>query len=157
MLEQYCNYPKQCCNTVLRLKSSLRIVSCNIALMLYKGWLSFTKFSGCVQFTVYVYRSSIRGDILHFNHQRVSAENHMATRTFRASLREVGGPQVGEVTCDGLPHLKCKRDHIKMRDYIDRRVTPHKRVTSPTWGPPSACEQALTERRSILFSGTYWS
>ena len=88
---------------------------------------------------------------MHFNHQRVSAENRMATRTFRASLREVGGPQLGEVTCGGLPHLKRKRDHIKMRDYMDRRVT------SPTWGPPSACEQALTERRSILFSGTYWT
>ena len=81
----------------------------------------------------------------------------MATRTFRASLREGGGPQVDEVTCGGLPHLKCTRDHIKMRDYMDRRVTPHKRVTSPTWGPPSPCEQALTERRSIPFSGTYWS
>ena len=29
-----------------------------------------------------------------------------------------------------------KRDHIKMRDYMNRRVTPSKRVTSPTWGPP---------------------
>ena len=28
-----------------------------------------------------------------------------------------GGPQVGEVTCGGLPHLTCKRDQIKMRDY----------------------------------------
>ena len=48
--------------------------------MFYKGWLSFTKLFGCVQFTVYVYRS-IRGDILHFNHPRVSAVNLMATRT----------------------------------------------------------------------------
>ena len=29
-----------------------------------------------------------------------------------------------------------KRDQIKMRDYVDGRVTPPKRVTSPTWGPP---------------------
>ena len=36
----------------------------------------------------------------------------------------------------GSPHLSCKRDQIKMRDYMDRRVTPPKRVTSPTWGPP---------------------
>ena len=28
--------------------------------------------------------------------------------------------------------------------YMDRRVSPPKRVTSPTWGPPSACEQALS-------------
>ena len=36
----------------------------------------------------------------------------------------------------GSPHLSCKRDQIKMRDYTDRWVTPPKRVTSPTWGPP---------------------
>ena len=30
-----------------------------------------------------------------------------------------------------------------MRDYMDRRVTPPKRVTSPTWGPPSPCKEAL--------------
>ena len=44
------------------------------------------------------------------------------------------GPQIGEVTCGGSPHLTCKRDQIKMRDYMDRRVTPPKWVTSPTWG-----------------------
>ena len=30
-----------------------------------------------------------------------------------------------------------------MRDYTDRRVTPPKRVTSPTWGPLPPCKQAL--------------
>ena len=44
----------------------------------------------------------------------------------RACLHEGGGPQVGEITWGGLPHLKCKRDHLKMRDCIDRRVTPPK-------------------------------
>ena len=34
------------------------------------------------------------------------------------------GPQVSEVTCGGLPHLSCKRDHIKMREYMDRQVIP---------------------------------
>ena len=43
-----------------------------------------------------------------------------------ACLREGGGPQVGEVTCGGLPHLTCKRDHIKMGDYIVRGVTQPK-------------------------------
>ena len=63
----------------------------------------------------------------------------------RACLHEGGGPQVGEVTCGGLPHLTCKRDHIKMRDYMDRRVTQPKRVTtSPVWGTPPPCKQALT-------------
>ena len=51
---------------------------------------------------------------------------------------EVGDPQVGEVTCGGSPHLTCKRDHIKMRDYVDRRVTP------PTWCLPPSCKQALS-------------
>ena len=61
----------------------------------------------------------------------------------RACLHEGGGPQVGEVTCGGLPHLTCKRDLIKMRDYMDRRATPPKRVTSPIWGTPPPCKQAL--------------
>ena len=36
----------------------------------------------------------------------------------RAYLHEGGGPQVGGVTCVKLPHLTCKRDHIKMRDCL---------------------------------------
>ena len=46
----------------------------------------------------------------------------------RACLHRGGGPQIGEVTCGGSPHLSCKLDQIKMRDYMDRRVT------SPTTG-----------------------
>ena len=61
----------------------------------------------------------------------------------RACLHGGGGPQIGEVTCGGSPHLSCKRDQIKMRDYMDRRVTPPKRVTSPTWGPPHPYKYAL--------------
>ena len=34
-----------------------------------------------------------------------------------------------------------------MRDYMDRQVTPLKRVTSPTWGPPPPCKQAFTQVR----------
>ena len=56
---------------------------------------------------------------------------------FRACLLGGGRPQVGEVTCGGSPHLSCKRDQIKMRDYMDRRVT------SPTWSPATPCKQAL--------------
>ena len=41
----------------------------------------------------------------------------------RACLHGGGGPQIGEVTCGGSPHLSCKRNQIKMRDYVDRRVT----------------------------------
>ena len=63
-------------------------------------------------------------------------------------------PQVVEVTCGGLPHLKCKRDHIKMRDCMDRRVTPPKRVTTPTWGPPPPCKQALNQFESLFYRCT---
>ena len=41
---------------------------------------------------------------------------------------------------------------------MDRRVTPPKRATSPTWGPPPPCKQALNEvqawvaRGDLLFS-----
>ena len=40
----------------------------------------------------------------------------------KACLHEGGVPQVGEVTCGGLPHLTCKRDHFKTRDCMDRRA-----------------------------------
>ena len=33
------------------------------------------------------------------------------------------------------PHLSCKCDQIKMRDYMDRQVTLSKWVSSPPWGP----------------------
>ena len=46
-----------------------------------------------------------------------------------ACLYEGGGPQIGEETCGGSPHLSHKRDQIKIRDFMDRRVTPPKRVT----------------------------
>ena len=61
----------------------------------------------------------------------------------RACLHEDGGPQIGEVTFGRSPHLTCKRDQIKIRDYIDRRVTPPQWVTAPTWGAPPPCKQAL--------------
>ena len=42
----------------------------------------------------------------------------------------------GKLKYGGAPHLSCKHDQIKMGDYMDKRVTPPKRVTSCTWGPP---------------------
>ena len=64
--------------------------------------------------------------------------------SLRACLHGGGGPEIGEVTCGGSTHLSCKRDQIKMTDYMDRRVTPPKWVTSPSWGPPPPCKQALS-------------
>ena len=49
------------------------------------------------------------------------------------------------------PHLSCKRDQIKMRDYMDRRVT------SPTWGPPPPCKQALIHYVSNVSNAIYAS
>ena len=60
-----------------------------------------------------------------------------------ACLHGGGEPQIDEVTCGWSPHLSCKRDSIKMRDYMDGRVTPPKRVTSPTWGLPPLRKKAL--------------
>ena len=34
-----------------------------------------------------------------------------------------------------------------MRDYIDRRVTPIKQVTSPTWAPQPPCQQLISKLR----------
>ena len=61
----------------------------------------------------------------------------------RAYLHGGGRPQIDEVTCGGSPQLTCKCDQIKMRDFMDRRVTSPKRVTSLTWGSPPLCKQAL--------------
>ena len=70
--------------------------------------------------------------------------------SIRARLHGGGGPQIGEVTCGGSPHLSCKRYQIKTRDYMDRRATPPKRVTTPTWGTPPPCKQALSRSRQRL-------
>ena len=72
--------------------------------------------------------------------------------TVRACLHGGGGPQIGEVTCGGSPYLSCKHDQIKMRDYMDRRVTPPKRVTSHAWGPPPPCKQAVSLLLTIFSS-----
>ena len=42
-------------------------------------------------------------------------KNDMNSR-LRACLHGGGGPQFGEVTRGGSPHLSCKRDRIEMRD-----------------------------------------
>ena len=65
--------------------------------------------------------------------------------SLRACLHGGGGAQIGEVTCGGSPHLSCKGDQIKMRDYMDRRVTATWQVTSPTWGPPPPCKQVISD------------
>ena len=58
-------------------------------------------------------------------------ENYLRLRAF---LHGGLGPQT--VKFGGSPRLSYTHDQIKMRDYMDWPVTPPKRVTSPTWGPP---------------------
>ena len=53
---------------------------------------------------------------------------------FNACLHEGGRSRLGEVTFGGSLHPSSKHDQIKMRDYMDTRVT------SPTWGPPPSCK-----------------
>ena len=62
----------------------------------------------------------------------------------RACLHGRGGGQVGEVTRGGSPRLSCKRNQIKIIDYMDRRAT------SPTWGPPAPFKQALSHNNNKL-------
>ena len=48
------------------------------------------------------------------------------------------------------------RIHNRWGDYTDRRVTPPKQVTSPTWGPPPLCQQApkqLLGQTFVLLKG----
>ena len=49
--------------------------------------------------------------------------------SYGACLHGGGGLQT-----DVAGHTR-KRDQTKIRDFMDRRVTPPKRVTSPTGGP----------------------
>ena len=59
-------------------------------------------------------------------------------------LRGLPGLADRATRLSGSPHLLGKRDQIKMREYMDWRVTPPKPVTSPTWGPPPPCKQAVS-------------
>ena len=52
----------------------------------------------------------------------------------------------------GSPRLSCKRNQLKMRGYMERRVTPAKRVTSLSWGPPPPCKQALNKANVKIIS-----
>ena len=61
------------------------------------------------------------GIYLNFNCEFLNKKHFdsFGMKIFKLNSKSHGGgePQVGEVTCGGLPHLTCKRDQIKMRDY----------------------------------------
>ena len=78
------------------------------------------------------------------------AVNMFLHNVFRVCLNGGGEPQIGEVKCGGSPHLSCNCDQIKMRDYMDKRDTPPKRVTSRTWGSPPPCKQTLCHHHLVI-------
>ena len=84
---------------------------------------------------------ALRPDAIH--HSKIYKRTTVQPTRHMACLHGGGGYKTGEVTRGGSPHLSCKRDQIKMRDFMDRRVTPPKRVTLLTWGPPPPCKQVL--------------
>ena len=102
---------------------------------LHENHLLYYSFGGDLRSVVYL-------SLLQQKMSRYSLRVFWSLGPLRACLHGGRGPQVGEITCGGSPHLSCKRDHIKMRDYMDRQVTRPKRVTSPTLGPPPSCKQA---------------
>ena len=98
-----------------------------------------------------LYKWSLRWPSFFLNKNK-SRDGEMMTRKWRllrACLHGCGGPQIGEVTCGGSPHLTWMRDQIKMRDYVERLVTLPKRVTSPSWGPPPPCKQAFSQSKTL--------
>ena len=61
-----------------------------------------------------------------------------------------------------VPHLSCESSQEKKRDCMERLVNPPRWGTSPTWGPPPPCEQALNPCKPLcrhfltsLFLPTY--
>ena len=60
-------------------------------------------------------------------------------------LRGLPGLEDRATRLDWSLHLSWKSDQIKMVDYMDRRVTPPKRVNTSTWGSPPPCKQALEQ------------
>ena len=55
---------------------------------------------------------------------------------YRACLHGGGELQGGEVTCGRSTHQSCSRNQIKMRDYMDRLVSPRKRQLPHLPGVP---------------------
>ena len=64
-----------------------------------------------------LFQSEAKCDINEFYSHANLTHFHKKGFALRACLHGDGGPQVGEVTCGGSPHLSCKCDQIKMRNY----------------------------------------
>ena len=110
--------------------------SCEALQYKYSAWYSFlwcSLFRQPSSFVLYVFFPYLNPpfslESIHQQDETVGAQSQYSVRerTLRIKycLDGSGGPQIGAVTWRVTP-----RDQIKMRDYVDRRVT------SPTWGPP---------------------
>ena len=77
------------------------------------------------------------GDCMHPQHQETTIILRFFSICFtiKAYLHGGGGPQIGEVICGWSPHLSCKRDKIKMRENVDRRVTQQSGLPHPPGVP----------------------
>lgn len=61
--------------------------------------------------------------------QQRQRRQRQKSKSFGACFHGGRGPQVGEVS-GGSPHQACKRDQIKMRDWMDWRVGEEMKVIS---------------------------
>ena len=82
-------------------------------------------------------------DMFPFN----SSIDKFSSLLLRTCLHGGGEPQTGEVTYDAGLHMAGHPTYhvnvLNIRDYMNMRVTPPKRVTSPTWGPLPLCKQVI--------------
>ena len=98
-------------------------------------------------------RSNYQKNKLHMQHSFLSFPCRCFARLqrcfvrLRAYLHEGGRPQVGEVKCVKLPHLTCKRDHIKMR-LFGQVGYPTSAGYLTSLGTPPPCKQALKRQTS---------
>ena len=109
----------------------------------------------CEHFTLLVCPLQFSGDFCHetarlhvsllsflpWTRPRVGGLPHLALTRLHGKLSPwlTGLPYLADWATrpGGSPHLSCKCDQNKIRNYMNRRVT------SPTWGPPPPCKQAL--------------
>ena len=61
-------------------------------------------------------------------------------------LSELPGPADLATCLAEVPHLSCEHNQEKKRNRTVRLVIPPRWDTSPTWGHPSLCEQALNSQ-----------
>ena len=81
---------------------------------------------------------------LSFTAEFLTFSRHLYGLWLRACLHRGGGPQIGEVTGGGSPHLSCKRDQSTVKwDIIWTGGLPHPSGLPHLPGPPPPCKQAL--------------